>query len=150
MHLIRNSLDFASWKERKALAAAIKPIYTAVSAEAAEAELASFEAGPWGRKFPTVVAAWRRAWDRVIPFFAFPPEVRRVIYTTNAIESVNARLRKIIKTRGHFPSDDAATKLIWLALRNITADWGRAGHNWKSAMNQFAILYEERFTLSAL
>jgi len=131
VHLIRNSLDFASWKDRKALAAAIKPIYTAVSAEAAESELNAFEAGPWGQKFPTVVGAWRRAWDKVIPFFAFPPEVRRVIYTTNAIESVNARLRKIIKTRGHFPSDDAAMKLIWLALRNITEDWGRAANNWK-------------------
>jgi putative transposase len=149
VHLIRNSLDFASWKDRKALAAAIKPIYTAVSAEAAESELDAFEAGPWGQKFPTVVSAWRRAWDKVIPFFAFPPEVRRVIYTTNAIESVNARLRKIIKTRGHFPSDDAATKLIWLALRNITEDWGRAANNWKSAMNQFAILYEDRFTKSS-
>jgi putative transposase len=146
VHLMRNSLDYASWKERKALAQAIKPIYTAPSAEAAASELDAFEQGAWGRKFPTVVAAWRRAWDRVIPFFAFPPAVRRVIYTTNAIESVNARLRKIIKTRGHFPSDDAATKLIWLALRNITADWGRAAHNWKEAMNQFAILYEERFT----
>ena len=146
VHLIRNSLDYASWKDRKALAAAIKPIYTAPSAEAAQAELDAFEHGPWGKKFPTVVASWRRAWDKVIPFFAFPPDVRRVIYTTNAIESVNARLRKIIKTRGHFPSDDAATKLIWLALRNITKDWGRAGHNWKSAMNQFAILYEDRFT----
>jgi putative transposase len=145
VHLIRNSLDFASWKDRKALAAAIKPIYTATSAQAAEAELDAFEAGPWGQKFPTVVCAWRRAWDRVIPLFAFPPEVRRVIYTTNAIESVNARLRKIIKTRGHFPSDDAATKLIWLALRNITEDWGRAANHWKSAMNQFAILYEDRF-----
>ena len=88
--------------------------------------------------------------DKVIPFFAFPPEVRRVIYTTNAIESVNARLRKIIKTRGHFPSDDAATRLIWLARRNITADWGRAANHWKSAMNQFAILYEDRFTKSGL
>jgi len=146
VHLIRNSLDYASWKDRKALAAAIKPIYTAASAEAAQAELDAFEQGPWGRKFPTVVAAGRRAWDRVIPFFAFPPAVRRVIYITNAIESINARLRKIIKTRGHFPSDDAACKLIWLALRNITADWGRAAHNWKEAMNQFAILYEERFT----
>ena len=149
VHLMRNSLDFASWKDRKALAAAIKPIYTAVSAEAAQAELDAFEAGPWGHKFPTVVSAWRRAWDKVIPFFAFPPEVRRVIYTTNAIESVNARLRKIIKTRGHFPSDDAATKLIWLALRNITQDWGRAANNWKSAMNQFAILYQDRFTKSS-
>ncbi|WP_416400197.1 IS256 family transposase [Alicycliphilus denitrificans] len=148
VHLIRVGLDFASWKDRKALAAAIKPIYTAVSAEAAEAELDAFAAGPWGQRFPTVVSAWRRAWDKVIPFFAFPPEVRRVIYTTNAIESVNARLRKIIKTRGHFPSDEAATKLIWLALRNITADWGRAANHWKSAMNQFAILYEDRFTRS--
>jgi putative transposase len=149
VHLIRNSLDYASWKDRKPLAAAIKPIYTAPSAEAAQTELEAFEQGPWGIKFPTVVSAWRRAWDRVIPFFAFPPEVRRVIYTTNAIESVNARLRKIIKTRGHFPSDDAASKLIWLALRNITADWGRPANTWKVAMNQFAILYEDRFTQPA-
>ncbi len=146
VHLIRNSLDYASWKERKALAAAIKPIYTAPSAEAALAALDEFEASAWGKKFPTVVAAWRRAWSHVIPFFAFPPAVRRVIYTTNAIESINARLRKIIKTRGHFPSDDAATKLIWLALKNITADWGRASRDWKEAMNQFAILYDDRFT----
>jgi putative transposase len=146
VHLMRNSLDYASWKDRKALAAAIRPIYTAPSAEAAEIELGAFEQGPWGQRFPTVCASWRRAWSNVIPFFAFPPEVRRVIYTTNAIESVNARLRKIIKTRGHFPSDDAATKLIWLALRNITTDWGRAANNWKNAMNQFAILYEDRFT----
>ena len=145
VHLIRNSLDYARWKDRKALAAAIKPIYTAANAEAAMAELEAFTQGPWGDKFPTVAAAWRRAWDRVIPFFAFPPAIRRVIYTTNAIESINARLRKIIKTRGHFPSDDAATKLIWLALRNITADWGRAAKDWKEAMNQFAILYAERF-----
>jgi transposase-like protein len=146
VHLIRNSLDYVGWKERKALAAAIKPIYQAVSAEVAEAELGTFEAGPWGQKFPTVAASWRRAWTNVIPFFAFPPAVRRVIYTTNAIESVNARLRKIIKTRGHFPSDEAASKLIWLALRNITTDWGRPAHNWKEAMNQFAILYQDRFT----
>jgi len=146
VHLIRNSLDYASWKERKALAAAIKPIYKAASAEAAMAELDAFAEGPWGQKFPTVVASWRRAWTQVIPFFAFPPAIRKVIYTTNAIESVNAQLRKIIKTRGHFPSDDAASKLIWLALRNITADWSRAAHDWKAAMNQFAILYQDRFT----
>jgi transposase-like protein len=146
VHLIRNSLDYASWKDRKALAAAIKPIYTAPSAEVALAELDAFEQGPWGKKFPTVALAWRRAWDKVIPFYAFPAHIRRVIYTTNAIESVNARLRKIIKTRGHFPTDDAATKLIWLALRNITADWDRAGRDWKEAMNQFAILYDDRFT----
>jgi len=149
VHLIRNSLDYASWKDRKALAAALRPIYVAPSAEAALAALNAFEDGEWGQKFPTVVSAWRRAWDRVIPFFAFPPEIRRVIYTTNAIESVNARLRKIIKTRGHFPSDDAASKLIWLALRNITTDWGNAAHHWKEAMNQFAILYAERFTQEA-
>jgi putative transposase len=145
VHLIRASLDYASWKDRRALAAALKPVYTAPTMEAAVAELQAFEAGPWGKKFPTVVAAWRRAWDRVIPFFAFPPAIRKVIYTTNAIESINAQLRKIIKTRGHFPNDDAATKLLWLALRNITADWGRAAHDWKAAMNQFAILYEDRF-----
>jgi transposase-like protein len=145
VHLIRNSLDYASWKDRKALAAAIKPIYTAPSADAAAAELDSFEMGPWGQKFPTVVASWRRAWTQVIPFFAFPPDVRRVIYTTNAIESVNARLRKILKTRGHFPTDDAATKLIWLALRNITAKWKRPANNWKAGMNQFAILFDDRF-----
>ena len=146
VHLIRNSLEYANRKERKALAAAIKPIYKAASAEAAEVELDAFEEGPWGQKFPTVVASWRRAWSNVIPFFAFPPAVRKVIYTTNAIESVNARLRKILKTRGHFPSDDAAAKLIWLALRNITAKWSHAAHDWKEAMNQFAILYQDRFT----
>ena len=145
VHLIRNSLDFASWKDRKKLAAALRPIYAAATAEEAAAALDAFEAGEWGQKFPTVVAAWRRAWDRVIPFFAFPPAIRRVIYTTNAIESVNARLRKIIKTRGHFPNDEAAGKLIWLALRNITAGWGGPAHHWKEAMNQFAILYDDRF-----
>ena len=149
VHLIRNSLDYASWKDRKELAAALKPIYTAGSAEAAAEAMDEFERSAWGQKFPTVVASWRRAWDRVIPFFAFPPAVRRVIYTTNAIESLHSRLRKIIKTRGHFPSDDAATKLLWLALRNITADWSRATKEWREAMNQFAILYEERFTLPA-
>ncbi|RRS02422.1 IS256 family transposase, partial [Aquabacterium soli] len=122
VRLIRASLDFASWKDRRGPAAALKPVYAAPTMEAALAELDAFEAGPWGQKFPTVVAAWRRAWDRVILFFAFPPAIRNVIYTTNAIESINAQLRKIIKTRGHFPSDDAATKLIWLALCNITAE----------------------------
>jgi putative transposase len=146
VHLIRNSLHYASWKERKELAAAIKPIYAAASAENAEVELAAFESGPWGQKFPGVAAYWRRAWSDLIPFFAFPPAVRRAIYTNSSIESVSARLRKIIKTRGHFPSDDAASKLIWLALRSITAEWGPAAHNWRMAMNQFAILYQDRFT----
>jgi len=135
VHLMRNSLAYASWKERKPLAAAIKPIYTAPSAEAAAAALDAFEASAWGQKFPTVVAAWRNAWDRVIPFFAFPPAVRKVIYTTNAIESVNAQLRKSIKARGHFPSDEAATKLIWLALRNITKKWSRSTFDWKTTNN---------------
>jgi len=147
VHLIRHSLDFASWQERKPLAQALRPIYTAASADAAARALEAFAAGPWGLRWPTVVASWQRAWTQVIPFFAFPPEVRRVIYTTNALESVHARVRKIIKTRGHFPTDDAATKLIWLALRHITAEWALPTRHWKAAMGQFAILYDERFTV---
>ena len=150
VHLIRQSLDFANWKERKPMATALRTIYGAPSAEAAGAALDAFERGPWGQKFPTVVASWRRAWTYVIPFFAFPPEVRKAIYTTNALESVHAQLRKIIKTRGHFPTDEAATKLIWLALRNITAKWQRGAVHWRAAMNQFAILYEGRFTKPAV
>jgi putative transposase len=146
VHLLRNSLEFANWKQRKPLATALRAIYTAPSADAAMGALDDFEHGPWGMRFPTVVASWRRAWAYVIPFFAFPPEIRRVIYTTNALESLNARVRKIIKTRGHFPNDDAATKLIWLALRNISAAWSRASPTWRPAMNQFAILYGDRFT----
>jgi transposase-like protein len=145
VHLIRYSLAFGNWKERKAMAAALRPVYAAPSAEAAAAALDAFERGPWGAKFPTVVASWRRAWAHIIPFFAFPPAVRRLIYTTNALESVHARLRKIIKTRGHFPNDEAALKLIWLALRNITATWERVAYHWRAAINQFAILYEDRF-----
>lgn len=145
VHLLRNSLSYAGFRDRKALADALKPIYQAVSAEAAEAALEAFAEGEWGQRFPTITLSWRRAWEQVIPFFAFPPEVRRVIYTTNAIESLNARVRKIIKTRGHFPTDEAATKLIWLALRNITAEWKKPMLYWKPAMNQFAILYTDRF-----
>jgi transposase-like protein len=132
------------------MATALRTIYAAPSAEAASAALDAFERGRWGQKCPTVVASWRRAWTHVIPFFAFPPEVRRVVYTTNALESVNAQLRKIIKTRGHFPTDEAATKLLWLALRNITAKWQRGATYWRAAMNQFAILYEGRFTKPAV
>jgi putative transposase len=146
VHLLRHSLDFANWKERKPLAAALRAIYTAASADAAGAALEAFAAGPWGQRFPTVVAAWRRAWPQVVPFFAFEPAIRRVLYTTNALESVHAGLRKIIKTRGHFPTDEAATKLIWLALRNILRGRSKAANHWHSAMNQFAILYEDRFT----
>jgi transposase-like protein len=145
VHLLRNSLDYATWKERRALATALRTIYTAPSAAAAAAALEALAAGPWGQRFPPVIASWRRAWPQVIPFFAFPPEVRRVIYTTNALESVHARLRKILKTRGHFPTDEAATKRIWLALRNITRDWDRPVYHWRAAMTQFAILYEDRF-----
>ena len=111
VHLIRNSLDYASWKDRTELAAAIKPIYAAASAEAAQAELDNFAQGHWSQKFPTVTAAWQRAWDKVIPFVAFPPNIRKVIYTTNAIESVNAQLRKIIKTRGHFRKKCAVLRM---------------------------------------
>lgn len=145
VHLLRHSLEFANWKQRQPLAMELRAIYTAPGADAAMVALDEFERGPWGTKFPTVVASWRRAWAHVIPFFAFPPEIRRVIYTTNALESVNARVRKIIKTRGHFPNDDAATKLIWLALRNISAAWSRSSPAWRPAMNQFAILYGDRF-----
>ena len=145
VHLLRHSLEFVSWRDRKPLAVPLRPIYTAASAEVASAALETFATGPWGTRLPPVVASWRRAWTHIIPFFAFPPEIRRVIYTTNALESVHARLRKILKTRGHFPNDEAATKLIWLALRNITATWDKAANNWPLALNQFAILYEDRF-----
>src|SRR5262249_17709384 len=145
VHLLRNSLDYANWKERKALARELRAIYTAPTAEVAGQALDAFERNAWGARFPPIVAAWRRAWTQVIPFFAFPPDIRRVIYTTNALESVHARLRKIIKTRGHFPNDDAATKLIWLALRNLTRRWTMPVRPWHEAMTQFAVLYPDRF-----
>ena len=146
VHLIRNSLGYASWKDRKAVAAALRPIYTAATAEAAAEALEEFAQTPWGMKHPTIVQSWKRAWQNVIPFFAFAPEVRKVIYTTNAIESLHMQLRKIIKNRGHFPSDEAATKLLWLALRNITADKVRSMREWRGAMNEFAVMYGDRFT----
>jgi len=146
VHLIRNSLDYAGWKDRKAVAQALRPIYAAANEDAARQALQVFADGPWGIKYPTIVQSWQRAWEHVIPFFVFPPEIRRVIYTTNAIESLNMQLRKIIKTRGHFPNDEAAIKLLWLALRNVLAKSVRAAFDWKSAMNQFAILFGDRFT----
>jgi transposase-like protein len=146
VHLIRNSLAYASWRDRRHVAAALRPVYTAPSEAAALAALEAFESGPWGAKYPTIVQSWRRAWAHVVPFFAFAPEVRRIIYTTNAIESLHMQLRKIIKTRGHFPSDEAATKLIWLALRNVVKNWSRGAREWVSAMNQFALRYPDRFT----
>jgi len=140
VHLLRHSLTYAGWKERKAFAAAWRPIYTAASAEAAEAALTAAEAGPWGRRFPTVFAAWRRAWVHVIPFFAFPPDIRRTLYTTNALENVNRQIRKVTKTRGQFPNDEAALKLIWLAIRNLTARHAIPIHNRESAMCPIPIL----------
>jgi len=145
VHLIRRSLDFAGWRDRTALAGALRTIYTAASAEAAADALEAMAAGPWGQRFPVVVKVWRAAWGQVVPFFAFPPDVRRVIYTTNAVESVHAGIRKIIKTRGHFPSDEAALKLVWLALRNITAAWMLPTPRWKAALRAFAIAYGDRF-----
>lgn len=147
VHLIRNSLEFANWKDRRQLAVALREIYRAASAEAAAQALEAFDAGPWGSKYPPIAALWRRAWEQVIPFFAFAPEIRKIVYTTNAIESLHMQLRKIIKARGHFPSDDAALKLIWLALRNVVAKWTGSRHDWKSAMTQFALLYPERFNI---
>ena len=146
VHLIRHSLAYASWRDREPLAKALKTIYGAPTEEAALAALEAFDASALGQRFPTVSAAWRRAWTHVVPFFAFPPTIRRVLYTTNALENVHRQLRKIIKTRGHFPNDEAATKLLWLALRNITLKWGAKAQAWNAAMNHFAILYGERFT----
>jgi transposase-like protein len=145
VHLLRHSLDFAMWKVRTELAAALRTIYPAPDADRAAAALDAFAAGPWGQRYP-IVASWQRAWPRVIPFVAFPPEVRKGLYTTNALESVHARLRKILKVRGHFPTDDAAIKLLWLALRHITATWGKEANFWRGARHQFAIVYGDRFT----
>jgi putative transposase len=119
VHLIRTSMRFVSYSDRKKVAAALRPVYTAPTAEAAGLELAAFAGSELGRRYPAAVQAWERAWDRFIPFLEFPPEVRRIIYTTNAIESLNYQLRKIIKNRGHFPGDDAVVKLLWLAIRDI-------------------------------
>ena len=146
VHLIRHSTSYASFKERKALAAALKPIYRAATLAAAVAALDDFEAGPWGVKYPSIAQSWRRNWEQVIPFFAFPADVRRIIYTTNAIESLNANVRKAVRVRGHFPSDEAATKLIYLVLRNVSKDWKMAAREWGAARAQFAVLYGERFT----
>jgi putative transposase len=148
VHLIRNSMEYASWKERKALAAALKPIYTATNADAALDALDQFAQSELGQRYPAAVKCWRSAWEHVIPFFAFTPHIRRVIYTTNAIESLNMQLRKIIKNRGHFPSDDAAIKLLWLALRNVMVKTERKAFDWRSAMNEFAIQFDGRLSLN--
>lgn len=148
VHLIRYTMQFASWKERKAIAAALKPIYRADHAEAARQALDAFDEGPWGRKYPAIAQSWRRNWEAVIPFFAFPADVRKIIYTTNAIESLNASVRKAIRNKGHFPSDQAATKLIWLALRHITENWKRPPIAWQAAKAQFALQFGDRFAFN--
>ena len=147
VHLIRYSMQFASWKERKLVAAALKPIYRAETAERARERLQEFEAGVWGKKYPAIVQSWRRNWEQVIPFFAYPDEVRRIIYTTNAIESLHSQVRKSVRGRGHFPSDEAAMKLIWLVLRNVTTGWTRPPIAWQAAKAQFALQFEERFVI---
>jgi putative transposase len=145
VHLIRNSMDFASWKDRKAVAAALKTVYRANDADAAKTALDAFDAGPWGRKYPSIAQSWRRNWVHVIPFFAFPVAVRRIIYTTNAIESLNAKLRRAVRTRGHFPTDDAALKLLFLVLRQVAGQWKMPPREWCEAKTQFAIMFDERF-----
>jgi transposase-like protein len=147
VHLIRNSLAFVSWKDRKTILPAIKAIYRAENAEAAAQRLSEFEAR-WGPRYPAIGPTWRRAWDHVVPMFAFAPAIRKIIYTTNAVESLHRSLRKIIKTRGSFPSDEAATKLLFLAIRNAGIRWKRP-IEWTAAMGQFAILFEDRFPASA-
>ena len=146
VHLIRNSLAFVSWKDRKAVAVALKEVYRARTAEAGQAALDAFDEGPWGRKYPVIAQSWRRHWAEVIPFYAFPAEVRRIIYTTNAIEAVNAKLRRAVRARGHFPTDDAALKLLFLVLNRAAKEWRMPAREWTAAKAQFAILFEDRFT----
>src|SRR6516225_2915771 len=142
VHLIRNSLAFVSWKDRKAMLPAIKAIYRAETADMALVRLEEFEA-EWGKRYPAIGAAWRRAWEYVVPFFVFAPGIRKMIYTTNAVEALHRSLRKIIKTRGSFPNDDAALKLLYLAIKNAGLRW-RRGSEWTAAMGQFAVQFGER------
>jgi len=143
VHLIRNSLAFVSWKDRKAILPSIKAIYRAESADAALLRLAEFEA-EWGKRYPAIGQIWRNAWEHVVPFFAFAPGIRKMIYTTNAVEALHRSLRKIIKTRGSFPTDEAALKLLYLAIRNAGVHWRRP-IEWTTAMGQFAIHFGARF-----
>ena len=145
VHLIRHSLDFMSWKDRKPVVPALKAIYRARDAEAGKQALDDFEAGPWGQRYPAIAQSWRRNWQHVVPFFAFPESVRRIIYTTNAIEALNSKLRRAVRTRGHFPNDDAAIKLLYLVLNHASDDWKRAPREWFEARTQFAIIFGERF-----
>lgn len=154
VHLVRRSLAFVSWKDRKRVASGLRGIYRAETVAAAQAALEAFAASPEGQRYPTiaplglaaaiVLALWVRQWDAVTPAFAYPPEIRRILTTTNAIESLHMQLRKIIKTRGHFPTDEAATKLLYLALRNIHRRW-KASPAWQAALTHFAVLFPDRF-----
>ena len=148
MHLIRSSLDCVSYKDRKVVAAALKEIYRAKDADAGAAALNAFAEGSWGLKYPAIAMSWRRHWPAVIPFFAFPADVRRIIYTTNAIEALNAKLRRAVRTRGHFPSDDSALKLLFLVLNLAEREWRMPPREWAMAKAQFAILFEERFQVA--
>lgn len=145
VHLLRNSMDFVSWKDRKPLVTALKGIYRAVDAQAAEQALTVFEASEWGIRYPAIGQSWRRAWNEVVPFFAFPEAVRRIIYTTNAIEALNSKLRRAIRARGHFPSDEAATKLLYLILNRSEKEWKMPPREWSMAKAQFAVIFGERF-----
>jgi len=143
VHLVRYSLNFVGWQQRKAVAEDLKRVYQAATAEEAEQRLAEFEAKR-GQDYPSIIKSWRRNWERIIPFFDYPPEIRKVIYTTNAIESLNMGLRKVTKNRGSFPSDDAVLKLFYLAIRNISKKWTVAIRDWKGALNRFTIQFEDR------
>jgi putative transposase len=146
VHQVRQSLSFVGWKERKAVASDLKAIYTAPTREQAELQLEKF-AEKWDSRYSTISASWRRNWERLSVFFAYPAEIRKVIYTTNAIESVNSGLRRVIKNRGSFPNDEAALKLIYLALQNISQKWTMPVRDWRAALNQFAILFQERLPI---
>lgn len=143
VHLVRQSLQYVGYKERKAVVADLQRIYRAASRDEAEVERERF-AEKWDAKYPTISQTWRRNWERITPFFAYPPEIRRVIYTTNAIESTNMSLRKVLKVRGSFPTDESALKLIYLALKNIVVRWTMPIKDWRAALNRFAILFEDR------
>ena len=147
VHLVRNSLRFVSYKDRRAVVADLKAVYQATSAETALAALEAF-IRKWDGKYPLIGKSWRANWDRVSPFFGYPPDIRRAIYTTNAIESLNASLRKIIRHRRAFPNDDAVIKILYLALRNVSQKWTMPIKYWPSAMNQFAIIFEGRMPIN--
>jgi putative transposase len=146
VHLLRHSLAFVSYKDRKAVAAALKGVYRATDANAGEAALTAFDEGPWGRRYPAIGQSWRRAWGEVVPFYAFPADVRRILYTTNAIEALNAKLRRAVRARGHFPTDEAAMKLLFLVLNRSEKEWIMPAREWCMAKAQFAVIFGERFT----